>query len=162
SLFRTAEGHDLLLAVGTDRQFAHLCTVLGLDGLPDDPRFATNAARVVHRDALGALLRDAILPHERDALLAALHDRHVPAGAVLALPDVFDGPDADARVLRHDGLAAVRHVAFTMDGVISRSLSPPPAYAADTVAVLQERLGLTPERIAQHRAARALDVGHVP
>ncbi|MEM8559664.1 MAG: CaiB/BaiF CoA-transferase family protein, partial [Bacteroidota bacterium] len=40
SLFRTADGHDLLLAVGTDRQFAHLCTVLGLDGLPDDPRFA--------------------------------------------------------------------------------------------------------------------------
>ena len=47
---------DLAVACGNDAMFARLCGVLGLDELPGDERFATNDARVAHRDALGELL----------------------------------------------------------------------------------------------------------
>ncbi|WP_420821657.1 CaiB/BaiF CoA transferase family protein [Pseudonocardia acidicola] len=47
-LLRCADG-DLVLAVGNDRQFAALCTVLGEPDLAHDPRFAMNTARVGHR-----------------------------------------------------------------------------------------------------------------
>ncbi|HWI72461.1 MAG TPA: CoA transferase, partial [Baekduia sp.] len=50
-LLPTGEG-DLVLAVGNDKQFAALCGVLGALALADDARFATNGARVAHRDAL--------------------------------------------------------------------------------------------------------------
>ena len=156
SLFRTADGRDLLLAVGTDRQFAHLCAVLGLDALPDAPRFATNAARVRHRVALEAQLAPPILTHERDDLLADLHALHVPAGGVRSLPEVFAEPGPQAQVVRADGLAAVRQAAFRMEGAATKDLAPPPAYASDTASVLRDRLGLdAPE------TARLAEVGAI-
>ena len=55
-LFATGEG-ELVLAVGNDRQFAALCEMLGAPELAADPRFATNPARVAHREALGGRAR---------------------------------------------------------------------------------------------------------
>ena len=49
--FETKDGH-IIIAVGTDRQFREYCTLIGTPALPDDPRFATNRARVENRDAL--------------------------------------------------------------------------------------------------------------
>ncbi|MEM8598759.1 MAG: CaiB/BaiF CoA-transferase family protein [Bacteroidota bacterium] len=154
SLLPTADGHALLLAVGTDRQFAHLCAALNLDALPDDARFATNASRVQHRAALEARLAPAIRMHDRDTLLATLHARYVPAGAVRSLPEVFEQPGPRAQVVRAEGLAdqglaAVRQVAFRMDGAAVGPLAPPPSYAADTVSVLRDRLHLGAAEIAR-------------
>ena len=56
-----ASDRPFVLAVGNDRQFAALCDVLGLPELVEDPRFASNPARVAHveqlADHLGARLR---------------------------------------------------------------------------------------------------------
>jgi crotonobetainyl-CoA:carnitine CoA-transferase CaiB-like acyl-CoA transferase len=56
---RCADAH-LALAVGNDAQFRVLCGVLDLPGLADDPRFATNPARVANRDELAARLEDVL------------------------------------------------------------------------------------------------------
>ncbi|KAA5830048.1 CoA transferase [Saccharopolyspora hirsuta] len=50
----------LAVAVGNDGQFRKLCGALGLVGLPDDPRFATNAQRVAHRDELARQLENVL------------------------------------------------------------------------------------------------------
>ncbi|MGH2857480.1 MAG: CaiB/BaiF CoA transferase family protein, partial [Solirubrobacteraceae bacterium] len=50
-LYETGNG-ELVLAVGTDRQFTALCEVLGEPDLAADPRFATNGDRVANRAAL--------------------------------------------------------------------------------------------------------------
>lgn len=42
----------IFLAVGNDRQFATLCRELGDEALARDERFANNASRIAHRDAL--------------------------------------------------------------------------------------------------------------
>jgi crotonobetainyl-CoA:carnitine CoA-transferase CaiB-like acyl-CoA transferase len=88
-LFDTADG-DLVLAVGNDRQFGRLCATLGCDALAADGRFATNGARVAHRDALRGLL------HERLAHAPAAHWAErllavgVPAGEVQDVAGAID------------------------------------------------------------------------
>ena len=52
-----AADRPVAVAVGNDRIFARLCEALGLGELAGDERFATNAARVEHRDELGAAPR---------------------------------------------------------------------------------------------------------
>ena len=54
-VFPTRDG-ELMIAGGNDRIFAALCDVVGSPELVDDPRFATNPDRVVHRDELYDLL----------------------------------------------------------------------------------------------------------
>lgn len=49
--FATADGH-IIVAVGNDAQFTRFCEVLSLSDLPLDERFATNGARVNHRETL--------------------------------------------------------------------------------------------------------------
>ncbi|MGB3542990.1 CaiB/BaiF CoA transferase family protein, partial [Rubrivirga sp.] len=50
-------GGDVVLAVGTDRQFAALCEALGLEG---EPAWTTNAGRVRDRAALDRVLEAAL------------------------------------------------------------------------------------------------------
>jgi crotonobetainyl-CoA:carnitine CoA-transferase CaiB-like acyl-CoA transferase len=52
TVFEAADGKLLTLAVGADRQFRNLCTVLGAAELGVDERFATNPQRVRNRDQL--------------------------------------------------------------------------------------------------------------
>ncbi|TFV58578.1 CoA transferase [Geodermatophilus sp. DF01-2] len=53
--FPCADG-DLIVAAGNDAQFRRLCEVLGAPELADDPRFARNVDRTVHREELRPLL----------------------------------------------------------------------------------------------------------
>jgi crotonobetainyl-CoA:carnitine CoA-transferase CaiB-like acyl-CoA transferase len=62
----------LVVAVGNDAQFARLCRALGLAEAAADPRFATNADRVRHRDELAALLERALAARGAAEWVAAL------------------------------------------------------------------------------------------
>jgi crotonobetainyl-CoA:carnitine CoA-transferase CaiB-like acyl-CoA transferase len=88
-LFAAADGTQLVIAVGNDRQFRALCETLGEPELADDPRFATNPARVAARDELRArlerLLASAPAADWSERLLAA----GVPAGQVNDLAGAF-------------------------------------------------------------------------
>jgi len=88
ALYPTAEG-ELVLAVGTDRQFAALCAVLGRDALPGDPRFAGNGARVAHRDALREVLVAALATRPAAEWAALLTAARVPAGVVNDVGEAF-------------------------------------------------------------------------
>ena len=47
---------ELIVTAGNDGQFRRLCEVLGVPGLPEDPRFARNEDRTANRDELRPLL----------------------------------------------------------------------------------------------------------
>jgi crotonobetainyl-CoA:carnitine CoA-transferase CaiB-like acyl-CoA transferase len=80
-LFPSADG-ALVIAVGTDRQFAALCDVLGDRSLADDPRFLTNVGRVENRVALKAALNALLAAKPASVWVEALTAARVPAGAV--------------------------------------------------------------------------------
>jgi len=110
-LLGTGDG-DLVLAVGNDKQFSALCEVLDAPELAADERFATNGARVAHREALRAALVARLAARGATAWVAALSAAGVPAGQVndvagafalagsLGLDPVVELPRADGSVAR--------------------------------------------------------------
>jgi crotonobetainyl-CoA:carnitine CoA-transferase CaiB-like acyl-CoA transferase len=82
---RAADG-PFVIAVGNDGQFATLCRVLEAEHLAADARFATNAARVEHRDALGAELEQRLAREPVDAWIHRLSEAGIPCGPVLDVP----------------------------------------------------------------------------
>ncbi len=80
-LLPTADG-DLVLAVGNDRQFASLCSVIGASELAQDERFRTNSSRVAHRGDLRSALSARLSTRSADEWVERLTDARVPAGRV--------------------------------------------------------------------------------
>jgi crotonobetainyl-CoA:carnitine CoA-transferase CaiB-like acyl-CoA transferase len=79
--FPASDG-ELVLAVGTDPQFARLASLLGRPEWARDPRYATNAARVENREELEAELARIFAREPRDAWLARCRGAGLPAGPV--------------------------------------------------------------------------------
>jgi crotonobetainyl-CoA:carnitine CoA-transferase CaiB-like acyl-CoA transferase len=91
ALFNTAEG-AVVLAVGNDRQLASLCQVLGAAALASDARYATNAERVRHREALHADLERHLAPGPAAHWAPRLTATPVPAGVANNLAGAFTAP----------------------------------------------------------------------
>jgi len=100
-VFPAADGH-LIIATGSQAQWAKMCQVLGLDELIDDARFRTNADRVKNRDALAALISAKTGERARDVMLAELEKVFVPAGPINTVEDTFNDPQIVHRALRID------------------------------------------------------------
>jgi crotonobetainyl-CoA:carnitine CoA-transferase CaiB-like acyl-CoA transferase len=88
ALFQASDG-ELAIAVGNDKQFAALCRALGASDLAEDSRFATNPARVEHRDALRDALERALAAQPAAEWAAVLRDVGVPAGKVNDVGQAF-------------------------------------------------------------------------
>ena len=98
---QAADGH-FILAIGNDSQFQKFCRVVGLDALPLDADFATNAARVANRGRLREKIDEALKPLERAPLLAKLDAAGVPASPINTIGEMFADPQAIARGMRMD------------------------------------------------------------
>jgi crotonobetainyl-CoA:carnitine CoA-transferase CaiB-like acyl-CoA transferase len=169
--FEAADG-ALVLAVGNDGQFSRLCGVLGVPAMAADERYATNAARVAHRDEVVGTVARLVAGWKRDDLVAACTAAGVPATPVLTLPEAFADPQAAARgsVVRGtqaDGspvpmVASPLWFARGLGGA-DLGLRPqegeapvPPAVGEHSFEVLTRDLGLTAEE-----ARRLVDEGVV-
>ena len=150
--FRTADGH-VIITVGNDGQFSRLCEALGHPEWSADPRFATNSARIAHRDVLIPLVQDAVSTRGTAAWLAVLNGHGVPSGPINDLEEVFADPQVVHRGMRIElpdgGAGGVPALAspLRLSGTPVRYRSAPPALGAHTRDVLRRILDLPPERI---------------
>ncbi len=87
-LLETAD-EAIVVAVGTDAQFAALCEVLGCPALAADPVYATNAARVAAREALRERLQARLCERPAADWAEALGRAGVPAGPVNDIAGAF-------------------------------------------------------------------------
>jgi crotonobetainyl-CoA:carnitine CoA-transferase CaiB-like acyl-CoA transferase len=159
--FPTKDG-SLIIAVGNDDQFRRLCIVLGMPDLADDPRFATNPARVTNREAMAAQLVTVTVRRSSSEWTELLQAEKVPCGPILSVDQVFDDPQVQSRnmlaTLEHPSLGPVQTVA----NPIKYSETPieyakaPPCLGEDTDTVLQQVLGISPDEIIRMRNARVL------
>ncbi len=141
--FRTSDGH-LVVAVGNDAQFARLADAVGRPALATDARFATNAARVDHRDALVALLADALAARPTEAWVRALDAADVPAGPINDLAQVFADPQ-----VRHRGLRVE----------LARPDGDPVPVVASPIRLSRTPVGLArPPRLGEHTREVLVDV----
>ncbi len=130
-LLRCADG-ELVLAVGNDRQFAAMCETLGAGELAGDPRFATNPARVEHRQALRQALEPLLAERSAAAWAEKLTEARVPAGVVNDIAGAFQlaeqlGLEPVVNVPRDDGTtAALTRNPITLSATPATYRSAPP------------------------------------
>ena len=94
--YACAGGH-LVIAAGNDALFGALAASLGLPALLTDPRFATNAARSDHADALGAILETRLETAGADHWLGVLEAAGVPCGPLHDVAQALAHPQVRAR-----------------------------------------------------------------
>ena len=139
-VYETSDGH-VILAVGNDSQFQRFCRFINREDLADDPRFATNPARLENRDALNAVLRPALQGMDTATVIGGLEDLKVPVGPVQTLDQVFATDQAAARNMQIAMQAQPGPVQL-IGNPLNLSRTPvtyraaPPVFGADTQAVL--------------------------
>ncbi len=152
TIFSTADDKEIVLAVGTDKQFGELCRLLGKPGLAENEKFKKNYNRVVNSSLLKGELQKLIGQYEREDILSLLESRRVPAGGVFNMKEVFETPAAREMILESEqnsgSIQGVSSVAFTSDSFSTKSdLSPPPHYGQHTKHILAELLGFKSDQI---------------
>ncbi|KVP30856.1 CaiB/BaiF CoA transferase family protein [Burkholderia ubonensis] len=159
--FQTRDGW-IIVAVGNDGQFRKFVEAGGRPELADDERFATNPARVRHRETLVPILADMVRTLDKNTWIAALEAAGVPCGPINDLEEVFDDEQVVARGMQielpHPCGANVKLVRnpIRMSATPPDARSAPPLLGAHTDAVLRELLGYDDERIAALKAKQAI------
>ncbi|AYY97020.1 CoA transferase [Burkholderia multivorans] len=159
--FQTSDGW-IIVAVGNDGQFRKFVEAGGRPELADDERFATNPARVRHRDTLVPILAEMVKTRSKTAWIDALEAAGVPCGPINDLAEVFANEQIVARgmevALPHPCGADVKLVRnpVRMSATPPDARTAPPLLGAHTDDVLRDMLGYDDARIAALKAKQAI------
>jgi crotonobetainyl-CoA:carnitine CoA-transferase CaiB-like acyl-CoA transferase len=149
-VFPTQDGH-MVLSVGNDPTFKRFCDAFGLTHLLEDPRFATNAARVGNRQLVTDTLTPVMQQHPTQWWIEQLETLKIGCGPINKLSQVFEDPHVLARgmvvEMAHSSGQAVKVIAnpVKLSETPADYRLPPPLLGEHTDAVLAERLGLDGE-----------------
>ena len=160
-VFATSDGH-LILAIANDGQFRRFCKAAGLENLGSDPRYATNAERVGHREELISLLTPVFTTRSNVEWIAALETANVPCGPINRVDQVFADPQAQARGLTvsmpHAGSGELDLVAspLRLEKTPPEYRHAPPLLGQHTSEILYDVLGLDAEEVATLQRAQII------
>lgn len=144
--YQTFEAHDghVIIAVGNDAQFARFTDYLDVQDLVADPRFASNADRVVNREALLEIIKPLLAAHSVEAIVAGLEMRKIPVGPILNVDQALASDQAQARemVVRQshpdlgDAEIAMLGNPLKFSKTPVQYRTPPPTFGQDSEAVI--------------------------
>jgi crotonobetainyl-CoA:carnitine CoA-transferase CaiB-like acyl-CoA transferase len=136
-VFHTAD-KDIILAVGSDRQWAALGEVLGIDpAIINDTRFANNVGRLDHRAEVVALVQERLAGWDSAEVLLRMQAAEIPCGPINSVADSL----ADRHYAARENIVQLEHATA---GEV-RSLANP-VRLADTPATYR----LPPPRLGEH------------
>ena len=159
--FRASDG-PFMVAVGNDDQWRRFCEAAGLSALAHDERFATNPARVRHRDALIPILERTFLMRDRAEWTAVLRRAGVPCGGVRDVVEALADPHLAARgtitSVRHPAAGTVRMVdsPIRFSEIRPSRLDAPPMAGAHTESILTGELGLRADDVQALRQRQVI------
>lgn len=178
--FPASDG-DFIVAAMNDAQFRGLCGVIGRPELAADDRYATNAARVAHRDLLLPLLKAVFATRPKAEWIAAIEAAGITVAPINSPKEALSDPQVLHRQMVVDapypaapsatsgvGVPATAAVPpkpvkivglpvkFSDPAACSSIRLPPPALGEHTDEVLREVLGFSEEAIATLRRDRVV------
>lgn len=159
------KGSFILIMASTDHQFVYLGRAMGRPELATDPRYKTNADRMMRAEELKRLIQDWFDSMPSDEEVFRLFDEHrVPYAPVLTIEEAMAHPH-----LRQRGIVETisdRFLGeFEVPGFPLRfsqtrhSLLDAPTLGEHNEAILREYLGYSPERIGALEAEGILHRG---
>lgn len=118
-LFQTRDLHIITFAIGSDKQFKQLCSLLENEALADDIRFIHNQQRIQNREALFAELDKKISGKDFDSIYQDCLKYDVPIGKIRTLKEVFELEEAGKMLntfeYQAQELRSVRSTAFIFE-----------------------------------------------
>lgn len=134
--FDAADG-PLLVCCGNDRLFGKLAVELGRPDWVDDPRFATNRARLQHKAALVAELAPLLRREPRDRWIGRFAEAGVPCAPIHTVPEALAHPQVQAlgmlRTMADAGFALTA-LPMSIDGERAGPDRAAPALGRDNAA----------------------------
>ncbi len=157
NMYETADGY-LALSASSQRIFENVAGAIDRPELVDDPRFATNEARLEHVEELDSVVEAWTRERSTEAAVETMGDAGAIVGPVYDVADVFEDEQYAARgalvELEHDRLGPV-----TTQGVVPTLSRTPggvahlgPAHGEHNEAVYVEELGMARDRLEALRA----------
>ena len=153
--FEAADG-PIMIGVANDNLWRKFCAVAGLDAIVDDPRFRTNADRVVHRAETLGHVQPALASRTVEQWNTALNAVGIPCSPINTLAQLLAHPHtrANPMIMQYDHAAAGRlncvgHPVTFVGEERSAGL-PPPMPGQHTDEILREA-GLSPAAIDELR-----------
>jgi crotonobetainyl-CoA:carnitine CoA-transferase CaiB-like acyl-CoA transferase len=117
-IIETSDQQQIVLAIGTDKQFVMLCSVIERDDLSKNTDFSTNKNRVIHREKLHLELLNSMKFLSAEFITTNLIENDVPCGTIKKIKTIFDSAEAKKMVLNEitetQATARVKTVAFTI------------------------------------------------
>lgn len=156
--FRASDGH-FAFACGNDGQWKRFCQAVGRTAWIEDPRFATNGARVENRTSLVPLLSELFATRTAAQWMTLCDEVDIPSAPIHTVDQVFDHPQVRARGLRQEiehptgGRLSIVASPMKIPTAPSEVRRPPPLLGEHTQSVLSDELGFSAEKIAELRAS---------
>ena len=151
-----AADQPIIIAIGNERQFARLAEICGHPEWTRDPRFASNAERVAHREEIVELIKEAVARKPAADWLEQLEAAGIPAGPINRISQALDDVQAQHRqmVRMIAGMPLVGSP-VRFDATRADSDLPPPGLGEHTIEVLAG-VGIGESEIAELRAAEVI------
>jgi crotonobetainyl-CoA:carnitine CoA-transferase CaiB-like acyl-CoA transferase len=164
NVFRTRDGRYLSISASIQAMAERLLRTIGRADMLDDPRFASNTARVANAEACEAPIAAFIAERDLDDVLAIFNQAEITAAPVYDIDQLMDDPHVIEREILLDlPDAELGHVA--MHTVVPR-LSATPGAIRSAAPRLGEHsleilagLGINEERIKQLQANKTIKQG---
>jgi crotonobetainyl-CoA:carnitine CoA-transferase CaiB-like acyl-CoA transferase len=106
-VFLSKDGKEILLAIGSDRQFQNLCATLGIGPIGMDPKFNTNGARVANRLELDSILQSRIGLVNANELMVKIHQLKIPAGLIQNVEEALKMKESIELTIERDGMKGI-------------------------------------------------------
>ncbi|HUP83715.1 MAG TPA: CaiB/BaiF CoA-transferase family protein [Candidatus Limnocylindria bacterium] len=148
---------EIVVAIGSERQWPKLCNELELADLATDERFADNGARVRNREVLRPILAARFAEADSTHWLRRLDEAGIPCGPVNDVLGAFAQPQAVARGMRveveHPKLGSVPQIGlpYKLSATPASIRSAPPLLGEHSAEILGE-LGYSAADIETLRA----------
>jgi crotonobetainyl-CoA:carnitine CoA-transferase CaiB-like acyl-CoA transferase len=137
----------ILLGVANDALWRKFCAVAQTPDLAADPRFASNALRVAHRQETVAAVRAVLAQRDRDDWLDALSAAGIPCSPVHTLGEMVEHPHTAASGIMH----RYEHPTYGMLNAVAQPVKFDGA---------RDEAGRAPPLLGQHTCEILLEAGY--